>query len=82
MPPTSCVPSFAMSFSPKLQSSLDESAITQTRSRGFEGVLPETNDIYGEEESGVDPVYQAKARVLNDALQEIGMGKYQVRAGP
>jgi hypothetical protein len=28
----------------------------------------------------VDPVYQAKARVLNDAVQKIGMGKYQVRA--
>ena len=31
------------------------------------------------EEGSVDPVYQAKARVLNAALQEIGMGKYQVR---
>ncbi|TBU29718.1 MFS general substrate transporter [Dichomitus squalens] len=29
------------------------------------------------EEGSVDPVYQAKARVLNAALQEIGMGKYQ-----
>jgi len=34
-------------------------------------------DIY--DEGSVDPVYQAKARVLNRALQEIGMGKYQVR---
>lgn len=38
----------------------------------------ETEDVFGEEDSGVDPVYQAKARILNDALQEIGMGKYQV----
>lgn len=38
----------------------------------------ETQDVYDEEESGVDPVYQAKARILNDAFQEIGMGKYQV----
>lgn len=30
------------------------------------------------DEGSVDPVYQAKARVLNQALQEIGMGKYQV----
>lgn len=30
------------------------------------------------DEGFVDPVYQAKARVLNRALQEIGMGKYQV----
>jgi hypothetical protein len=26
---------------------------------------------------GVDPVYAAKARVLNRAVQEIGMGRYQ-----
>ena len=26
----------------------------------------------------VDPVYQAKAHVLNQAIQKIGMGKYQV----
>ncbi|KAI0291552.1 MFS general substrate transporter [Russula brevipes] len=29
------------------------------------------------DEGSVDPVYQAKAHVLNQALQEIGMGKYQ-----
>lgn len=36
-------------------------------------------DVYYGEESGVDPVYYAKARILNSAMQEIGMGKYQVR---
>lgn len=30
-------------------------------------------------EGALDPIYQAKARILNEALQEIGMGKYQVR---
>ena len=35
-----------------------------------------TQDLH--DEGSVDPVYQAKARVLNRALQEIGMGKYQV----
>jgi hypothetical protein len=34
-------------------------------------------DLY--DEGSVDPVYRAKAKVLNQALQEIGMGKYQVR---
>ena len=34
-----------------------------------------TLDIYNE---SLDPVYQAKARILNAAIQEIGMGKYQV----
>lgn len=35
----------------------------------------ETQDVY--DEAALDPVYQAKARILNDALQDIGMGKYQ-----
>ena len=34
------------------------------------------NDIY--EDGTIDPVYQAKARLLNMAIQEIGMGRYQV----
>jgi hypothetical protein len=29
------------------------------------------------EEGHVDPCYQAKAQLLNDAIQEIGMGRYQ-----
>ncbi|TFY81329.1 hypothetical protein EWM64_g2689 [Hericium alpestre] len=41
----------------------------------FGGVNAITQDVY--EEGSIDPVYQAKARILNDALQEIGMGKYQ-----
>ncbi|PSR94564.1 hypothetical protein PHLCEN_2v4432 [Hermanssonia centrifuga] len=36
-----------------------------------------TQDVYGEEDSGVDPIYQAKAKILNDAFQEMGMGRYQ-----
>ncbi|KAI0786187.1 MFS general substrate transporter [Abortiporus biennis] len=36
-----------------------------------------TQDIYNEEDAGMDPVYHAKATILNDALQEIGMGRYQ-----
>lgn len=31
------------------------------------------------EDGAVDAVYQAKARVLNAAVREVGMGKYQVR---
>jgi hypothetical protein len=33
-------------------------------------------DLFSDET--VDPVYQAKSHVLNQAIQEIGMGKYQV----
>ncbi|KAK7046971.1 MFS general substrate transporter [Favolaschia claudopus] len=29
-------------------------------------------------DNAVDPIYQAKARILNNALQDIGMGRYQV----
>lgn len=29
------------------------------------------------EEGSLDPVYEAKAKVLNKAIQDIGMGKYQ-----
>ena len=32
--------------------------------------------------SGLDRVYHAKARLLNTAIQEMGMGKYQVRPQP
>jgi hypothetical protein len=39
-------------------------------------IAAETENIYTDD--AVDPIYQAKARILNDALQEIGMGKYQV----
>lgn len=35
-----------------------------------------TKNIYTDD--AIDPIYQAKGRILNDALQEIGMGKYQV----
>lgn len=34
-------------------------------------------DLY--EDGYDDPVYHAKARILNRSIQEIGMGKYQVR---
>ena len=38
-----------------------------------------TNDIYATDDApGLDHVYYAKARLLNNAIQEIGMGKYQV----
>ncbi|KAH7883309.1 MFS general substrate transporter [Phlebopus sp. FC_14] len=52
-------------------------------SQSFEGRLGDekesdlggTLDIFTAD--SLDPVYRAKAKILNDALQEIGMGKYQ-----
>ncbi|KAI0087699.1 MFS general substrate transporter [Irpex rosettiformis] len=41
----------------------------------FAQTTPSIEDLY--EDGTVDPVYQAKARLLNAAIQEIGMGKYQ-----
>jgi len=37
---------------------------------------PTLVDLFSNET--VDPVYQAKARILNQAIHEIGMGRYQV----
>ncbi len=36
----------------------------------------DTQNVY--DDDTLDPVYAAKAKILNDSLQEIGMGKYQV----
>lgn len=52
-------------------------SIATVKHLGIQPTVLEMEDIY--DEGLVDPVYQAKARVLNRALQEIGMGKYQVR---
>ena len=41
-------------------------------------IQADTENVYDEHDS-LDPVYAAKAKILNDSLQEIGMGKYQVR---
>ncbi|KAI0357555.1 MFS general substrate transporter [Trametes cingulata] len=41
----------------------------------------EFDDIYGEDDSIVDPVYKAKLKLLGEAFQEIGMGKYQIITG-
>lgn len=40
-------------------------------------IQADTENVY--EHDSLDPVYAAKAKILNDSLQEIGMGKYQVR---
>ena len=36
------------------------------------------DDLYGAD--SIDPVYRAKAHLLNEAVREIGMGRYQVRS--
>ena len=43
-------------------------------------IQADTQDVY--EHDSLDPIYATKAKILNDSLQEIGMGKYQVRLNP
>lgn len=65
----------AMPNSAQHQNSLEGDAISEKKG--------DTSDIRAEIqnvviEDAVDPIYQAKARILNNAFQEMGMGKYQV----
>ena len=66
-----------------MPSSDKEAKVSTAKMIGFDvSVTQETHS--GNRESldslddGLDPVYQAKARILNEAIHEIGMGKYQV----
>lgn len=52
----------------------DSGAVASDKSLGGGG---NDNDIYGRTE--IDPAYRAKAHLLNEAIADIGMGKYQVR---
>jgi len=54
----------------------DAAALTESLSRDPYPHTYAEEDLF--EEGAVDAVYQAKARVLNAAVREIGMGKYQV----
>ena len=49
-------------------------SIPTVKHLGMQPTVLGMEDIY--DEGSVDPVYQAKARVFNQALQEMGMGKY------
>ena len=59
-----------------MTSTLKKSRSDETMASQFAAITTLKEDLY--DEGSVDPVYQAKTRVLNQALQEIGMGKYQV----
>lgn len=74
-PPVAELPSY-----PGDSKDLDEKMVAPS-SAAETKVAPvkQSHDVY-EEDDSLDPVYHAKARVLGDAFQEIGMGKYQVRS--
>ena len=48
----------------------------ETPSTSSSSSNPTRVDLFSDET--VDPIYQANAHVLNQAIQKIGMGKYQV----
>ena len=66
-----------MSSEKQFSSSLDEKSQSDVKNDDVYKITV-TQDLY--EEGALDPVYQAKARLVSAAIQEIGMGKYQVRA--
>ena len=52
----------------------------ENRSEAFAQVHEVTSDIYSSGEApALGRVYHEKATLLNNAVQEIGVGKYQVR---
>lgn len=65
---TEDIPESAMG---RVESDYDDNANADTR---------HLVDLY--EDDSIDPVYQAKARVINRAIQDIGMGRYQVSFNP
>ena len=54
----------------------DEQTYSIDENNATGGIDATTQDIFTED--ALDPVYQLKARVLNNAIQEVGMGRYQV----
>jgi hypothetical protein len=34
-------------------------------------------DLYVGDQDAIDPAYHAKAKILNDVIQQMGMGRYQ-----
>lgn len=62
---------------PKSGVSIDTAMdVSPSRTESPYGEQTHLIDLY--EDASIDPVYQAKARVLNRAIQDIGMGRYQV----
>ncbi|KAL4064381.1 MFS general substrate transporter [Scleroderma citrinum] len=52
-------------------------SLEMTEVAGQTSLQADTQDIYTAGSLILDPVYHAKAKILNEAFQEIGMGKYQ-----
>jgi hypothetical protein len=55
----------------------DEEKNTEAKNATHDIALVREAPVGVLEEGSLDPVYEAKARVLNASIQEIGMGRYQ-----
>ncbi|CZT43904.1 related to 4-hydroxybenzoate transporter [Rhynchosporium secalis] len=63
---------------PKASDTIEKTAVTDSGEYKEDGRPPsDIDDTAVLEKGSLDPVYEAKARVLNHAIQEIGMGWYQ-----
>ncbi|KAL0961341.1 hypothetical protein HGRIS_006297 [Hohenbuehelia grisea] len=68
----------ASQYPPTTKSSdLDERHSDKEKDFATTEVQSASDDLFTGSEDAIDPVYYAKARILNDAIQEVGMGKYQ-----
>jgi len=62
---------------------MSDSPVKMDESHGYKEPSAQTVARDGEvpvsvlEDGSLDPVYEAKAKMLNKAMQDIGMGKYQ-----
>jgi hypothetical protein len=62
---------FLTAMSPIDKKDLERASTTNSHDDSVEGL---TEDIFTED--ALDPVYQKKARLLNDAMQDVGRGRY------
>ena len=70
----------APSFMDPSSASDPKDVVGEKRESQSTGKPSETNPIPGLYEDGIlDPTYQEKTKILNRAIEAIGMGRYQVR---
>ncbi|KAK7059875.1 major facilitator superfamily domain-containing protein [Favolaschia claudopus] len=73
-----CWPSSRFTFPPFLPSTTMSTQDTSAKGKDLDKASQDSVQVHVETiDDAVDPIYQAKARILNEALQDIGMGRYQ-----
>lgn len=73
-----CQVQLLRSYIPATMSEKEKSQLDDASQKGSDfGTQKAADDVFAGE--SIDPIYHQKAQLLNNALQEIGMGKYQVQ---